>query len=118
MWTEPLVNTLFVVAVESALFIIVPSAIVFNVKAFEVEPPVAVPPSSVAISLNVVPEPVSTVISFPETPAAEAVKTKAVAPSTAVTPIAAVLILATKLSKYPAVSEPVAWKNTGELSAV
>ena len=70
---EPLTRTLFVLAFASALFIIVPSAIVFKTNEFAVEPPVLVPPESVATSLNVVPEPVSTVILLPAIPASDAV---------------------------------------------
>jgi len=42
---EPLTRTLFVVAVESALFIIVPSANVSNTNAFVEVPAVSVPPA-------------------------------------------------------------------------
>ena len=74
-----------------------PSAKVSNVNAVPV-PVVATPPDNVRTSLNVVPEPVSTVIEFPAVPAAEDVNSIAVVASVASTPILAASTLDTKLS--------------------
>ena len=106
---------LFAPSVPPLLLAIAPSVMVFKVNEL-VFPTPAVPPVNVKTSLNVVPEPVSTEIEFPAVPAEEAVNWIAVVASVASTPILAPSILATKLSIYPAVLDPVAKKNTGLLS--
>ena len=106
MSLSPFDNNPFVPSVP-ALFCNAPSVKVVNVKQSD-EVVLSVPPDNVNTSLKLVPEPESTEIEFPAVPAVDADKCNAVVPSTAVTPIAAVLISATKLSNVIAVVEPVA----------